>query len=84
MEKKSEVKYPEGGILKCPCRQRSENGTVMSSPLDWCGKGYCVAADVKLLKTRQRYAELEIIRLKKILTKCLSVNLEEDNSQEAL
>ena len=67
MEKKSEVKYPEGSLVTCPC-----------------GKGVCVADDVKLLKTRQRYAELEIIRLKKILTKCLSVNLEEDNSQETL
>ena len=60
MEKKSEVRYPEGGIRTCPC-----------------GKGSCVADDVKLLKTRQRYAELEIIRLKKILTKCLKINLEE-------
>ena len=61
MEKKSEVRYPEGKIRTCPC-----------------GKGYCAADDVKLLKTRQRYAELEIIRLKKILSKCLKVNLEED------
>ena len=59
MEKKSEVRYPEGEIRTCSC-----------------GKGFCVADDVKLLKTRQRYAELEIIRLKKILTKCLKVNLE--------
>jgi len=62
MEKKSEVKYPEGSIITCPC-----------------GKGYCVADDVKLLKTRQRYAELEIIRLKKILTKCLRISLEDDS-----
>ena len=58
MEKKSEVKYPEGGIVKCPC-----------------GKGNCVVDEVKLLRTRQRYAEVEIIRLKKILTKCLKINL---------
>ena len=44
-----------------------------------CERVICVADDVKLLKTRQRYAELEIIRLKKILTKCLKVNLEEDS-----
>jgi len=67
MEKKSEVKYPEGEIRTCPC-----------------GRGICIFDEFKLLKIRQRYAELEIIRLKKILTKCLSVNLEEDNSQETL
>ena len=78
MEEKKEVRYPEGGTSNCPCHQRSENGTDLSSPSDWCGKGYCVADDVKLLKTRQRYAELEIIRLKKVLTKCLKVNLEAD------
>ena len=61
MEKKKEVRYPEGSIVNCQC-----------------GKSYCVVADVKLLKTRQTYSELEIIRLKKILTKCLKVNLEED------
>ena len=44
-----------------------------------CGRVICAADDVKLLKTRQRYAELEIIRLKEILTKCLKVNLEENN-----
>ena len=43
-----------------------------------CEKVICVTDDVKLLKTRQRYAELEIIRLKKILTKCLKVSLEEN------
>ena len=43
-----------------------------------CERVICVADDVKLLKTRQRYAELEIIRLKKILTKCLKVSLEEN------
>jgi len=48
-----------------------------------CGKGFCVADDVKLLKTRQRYAELEIIRLKKILTKCLKISLEEDNPPDS-
>jgi len=62
MEKKSEIKYPEAVIRKCPC-----------------GLGFCVADDVKLLKTRQRYAEVEIIRLKKILAKCLKVNLEDDS-----
>ena len=45
-----------------------------------CERVICVVDEFKLLKTRQRYAELEIIRLKKILTKCLKVNLEEDIS----
>lgn len=70
---KKKAVYPEGETLSCPCRQRSGNGTDLSSPSDWC-----VAADVKLLKTRQRYAELEIIRLKKVLTKCLKVSVEEN------
>ena len=61
MEKKKEVRYPEGSIVTCPC-----------------GKGYCVVTDVKLLKTRLTYSELEIIRLKKILSKCLKVNIEEN------
>lgn len=65
MEKKNEVRYPEGSLTTCPCR-----------------KGFCVADDVKLLKTRQRYAELEIIRLKKVLTKCLRVSLEETQASE--
>ena len=42
-----------------------------------CNKGICLFDEFKLLKTRQRYAEIEIIRLKKILTKCLKINLEE-------
>jgi len=54
---------------------RYPEGSIVVCP---CGKGYCVAADVKLLKTRQSYSELEIIRLKKILTKCLKINIEED------
>ena len=44
-----------------------------------CGRGICIFEEFKLLKTRQRYAELEIIRLKKILTKCLKINLEENS-----
>ena len=62
MEKKSEVKYPEGEHRICSC-----------------GKGICIFEEIKLLKTRQRYAELEIIRLKKILTKCLKISLEDDS-----
>jgi len=44
-----------------------------------CGRGICIFEEFKLLKTRQRYAELEIIRLKKILTECLKINLEENS-----
>ena len=61
MEKKKEVRYPEGSIVVCPC-----------------GKGICISSEFKLLKTRQAYSELEIIRLKKVLTKCLKANLEAD------
>lgn len=53
---------------------RYSEGSIVVCP---CGKGYCVAADVKLLKTRQAYSELEIIPLKKVLTKLLKVSLEE-------
>ena len=54
---------------------RYPEGEIRTCP---CGRGSCAADDVKLLKTRQRYAELEIIRLKKILTECLKLNIEED------
>ena len=53
-------------------------GSIVVCP---CGKGICIFNEFKLLKTRQTYSELEIIRLKKILTKCLKVSLEETSQR---